>query len=227
MWPARGARCATPAACYHGAIPPAPRETSGPSNGVEERMPLSRQQALEVIRRLSQLGSLDMLGRRLGRRSPEEEPPPPDVPRPMDWSLEARDQRVEFIENMGVALPHLAGRAEAPDPAELQGSIEQYIGMTQIPTGLIGPIRVNGVHAHGDYYVPLATTEGTLVASYHRGARLVSRAGGVSAMVTAEQVQRAPGFVLPTLADAAVFAAWATAGFERFRDIAATRTADR
>ncbi len=187
-------------------------------------MPLSRQQALEVIRRLTQLGSLDLLSRRLRPRSAEDTPPPPDVPRPMDWSADARDQRVEFVEEMGVPIPHLTGRAGHPDPASLQGSIEQYIGMTQIPTGLIGPIRVNGVHAHGDYYVPLATTEGTLVASYHRGARLVSRAGGVSALVTAEQVQRAPGFVMPNLADAAVFAAWATSNFERFRDIASTRT---
>ncbi len=187
-------------------------------------MPLTRHQALEVIRRLSQWGSLDVLGKRLAPTSPEERAMPPDVPRPMDWSAEGRAQRLAFIENMGVEVPHLAGRADPVDPETLRGSIEQFIGMTQIPTGLIGPIRVNGVHAHGDYYVPLATTEGTLIASYHRGARLVSRAGGVSALVTAEQVQRAPGFVLPTLADAAVFAAWATSNFEKFRDIAATRT---
>lgn len=84
-------------------------------------MPLSRQQALEVIRRLTQLGSLDLLSRRLAPRPIEEKPLPSDVPRPMDWSAEARDQRVEFIENMGVAVPHLAGRAGPPDPAELQG----------------------------------------------------------------------------------------------------------
>src|SRR5258706_8306685 len=108
---------------------------------VEGRMPLSRQQALEVIRRLTQLGSLDMLGRRLAPRTPEEMTPPPDVPRPMDWSAEAREQRLAFIEHMGVDVPQLAGRGAAIDPAELRGNIEQYIGMTQIPTGLIGPIR--------------------------------------------------------------------------------------
>ena len=187
-------------------------------------MPLSREQALEVIRRLTQWGSLDVLARRLSPTAPKTQPLPPDVPRPMDWSQEACNQRVALIERMGVAIPNLVGRGTAPEPESLRGNIEQYIGMTQIPTGLIGPIRVNGVHAHGDYYVPLATTEGTLVASYHRGARIVSRAGGVSAVVTAEQVQRAPGFVLPTLADAAVFAAWATSQFEQFRGIAATRT---
>lgn len=188
-------------------------------------MPLTRQQALEVIRRLTQWGSLDHLGKRLAPISTKERREPPDVPRPLDWSAEGSAQRLAFLERMGVSVPHLAGLAERPDPETLRGSIEQFIGMTQIPTGLIGPIRVNGVHAHGDYYAPLATTEGTLVASYHRGARLVSLAGGVSAMVTAEEVQRAPGFVLASLADAAVFAAWATSNFERFRDIAATRTA--
>jgi hydroxymethylglutaryl-CoA reductase (NADPH) len=188
-------------------------------------MPLTRHQALEVIRRLTQWGSLDHLGKRLAPISTKERREPSDVPRPLDWSAEGRAHRLAFLERMGVSIPHLAGLAERPDPETLRGSIEQFIGMTQIPTGLIGPIRVNGVHAHGDYYAPLATTEGTLVASYHRGARLVSLAGGVSAMVTAEEVQRAPGFVLPSLADAAVFAAWATSNFERFRDIAATRTA--
>jgi hydroxymethylglutaryl-CoA reductase (NADPH) len=187
-------------------------------------MPLTRHQALEVIRRLTQWGSLDLLGKRLAPVTRKERPEPADVPRPLDWSAEARERRLAFVENMGVKVPYLAGRGEPVDPETLRGSIEQYIGMTQIPTGLIGPIRVHGVHAHGDYYVPLATTEGTLVASYHRGARLVSLAGGASALVTAEQVQRAPGFVLPTLADAAVFAAWATSNFDRFREVARTRT---
>src|SRR5204862_6863278 len=119
--------------------------------------------------------------------SSEVKAPPPDVPRPMDWSSEGRAQRLEFLEHMGIAVPHLAGRAAPPEPAELQGSIEQYIGMTQIPTGLIGPIRVNGVHPHGDHYVPLETTDGTLVASYHRGARLADRARRASAMLTADK----------------------------------------
>ena len=187
-------------------------------------MPLTRQQALEVIRRLTQWGSLDILGKRLAPRPPAGDPLPAHVPRAFDWSREALAQRVAFVEAMGVEIPHLAGRTGPTDPETLRGRIEQFIGMTQIPTGLIGPIRVNGVHAHGDYYVPLATTEGTLVASYHRGARLVSLAGGVSALVTAEQVQRAPGFVLPSLADAAVFASWAVSHFEQFRELVATRT---
>jgi hydroxymethylglutaryl-CoA reductase (NADPH) len=187
-------------------------------------MPVSKDLAREVIRRLTQYGSLDVLAQRLAPVSPDEKPLPPDVPRPSDWSDEARLQRIAFFAARGIELPHLAGRGAAVDPEALRGNIEQYLGMTQVPTGVIGPLRVNGVHAHGDYYVPLATTEGTLVASYHRGARLASRAGGVSALVTTEQVQRAPGFVFANLADAAVFAAWATTQFDRLREVAEQQT---
>jgi hydroxymethylglutaryl-CoA reductase (NADPH) len=187
-------------------------------------MPVSKDLAREVIARLTQYGSLDALAQRIAPISPDEKELPPDVPRPSDWSEEARAQRIAFLQARGIDLPHLDGRGEALDPETLRGNIEQYIGMTQVPTGVIGPLRVNGVHAHGDYYVPLATTEGTLVASYHRGARLASRAGGVSAIVTTEQVQRAPGFVFGGIADAAVFAAWATTQFDRLREVAATRT---
>lgn len=186
---------------------------------------LSKDQAREVVRRLTQWGTVEELAKRLDPVSEKARPLPPDVPHPSDWSAEARELRVRAVEAQGIEIPHLAGRAEAAEPDSLRGNIEQYIGMTQVPTGLIGPLRVNGVHAHGDYFVPLATTEGALVASYHRGARLASMAGGISALVTTEHVQRAPGFVFRSMAEAAHFAAWATERFDRFREVAGTRTA--
>src|SRR3989454_225463 len=187
-------------------------------------MPISKSQVLEIVRRLSKGASLDTLAARLDPSSQAGKPVPPDVPRPSDATATGRDARLEFLRERGVEVPHLAGREPQADPEALRGNIEQFIGMTQIPTGLIGPLRVNGLHAHGDYYVPLATSEGALVASYHRGARLATRAGGVAALVTTEQVQRAPGFVFKTLAEASMFAAWAIGRFERFREVAATRT---
>ena len=89
---------------------------------------------------------------------------------------------------------------------------------------MAGPLRVNGLHAHGDYYVPLATTEAALVASYHRGALLVSEAGGGAALVLCEGVTRAPGFVFESLADAGRFCAWAVGETDRFRQAAASTT---
>jgi hydroxymethylglutaryl-CoA reductase (NADPH) len=187
-------------------------------------MPVSIGQAREILRRQSGGEPPEHLAHRLAPVPPAERPIPRGVPKPLAWTAEAREERLAFLEARGLTLPHLAGRAPQVDPAALQGNIEQFIGMTQIPTGLIGPLRVNGLNASGDFYVPLATSEGALVASYHRGARLATRAGGVACLTTAEQVQRAPGFAFDTLADAALFAAWAQGEFERFQAAAAAKT---
>jgi hydroxymethylglutaryl-CoA reductase (NADPH) len=103
-------------------------------------------------------------------------------------------------------------------------NIENFIGTVRVPVGLAGPLRVNGLHAHGDFYVPLATTEAALVASYSRGASLVTEAGGCAALVLNEGVSRAPGFAFDTLAQAAMFVAWASQSIEAFRAAAKETT---
>lgn len=187
-------------------------------------MPISKDQARGIIARLSKGASLDSLKERL-RPVPESEREfPPDVPRPSDGGASGRDARREFLRGLGVEIPALAGESPPPEPEQFAGNIEQFVGMAQVPVGLAGPLRVNGLHAHGDYYVPLATTEGALVASYHRGARIATRAGGMACLVTAEQVQRAPAFLFDGVADATHFAAWVTGEFEACKAVAATRT---
>ena len=187
-------------------------------------MPASKGQSDEILRRLGVGGSLDELAARLAPTSGTERPIPPDVPSPRDATAKGRDERLAFLRSQGVVLLHLTGAMPQVDPADLQGNIEQFIGMTQIPTGLIGPLRVNGLHAHGDFYVPLATSEGTLVASYNRGARLITQSGGASCLTTVEQVQRAPVFTFDSMSDAGRFAAWTSGEFPRFQEIAAGRT---
>ncbi len=113
----------------------------------------------------------------------------------------------------------------APDDLSLyQGNIENAIGVLRMPIGLAGPLRVNGLAAKGDYPVPLATTEAALVASYHRGCRLLTAAGGCTALVLQESVSRAPGFVFETSAESCAFIVWALAQFEEFQRIVATTT---
>jgi hydroxymethylglutaryl-CoA reductase (NADPH) len=187
-------------------------------------MPISYTRARELAQRLSRGQSFDVLTGRLRPVPAEEQPLGPRVPGQALWTAEARAERIAFLEQRGVEVPALTGRASEVDPAALKGNIENYIGMTCIPTGLIGPLRVNGLHAAGDYYVPLATSEGALIASYDRGARIISLAGGASALTTTEQVQRAPGFIFGSMAEAGLFAAWAVGEFDRFREVAATRT---
>ncbi|MEY2741684.1 MAG: hypothetical protein RIS21_52 [Planctomycetota bacterium] len=66
----------------------------------------------------------------------------------------------------GTSIPHLSGRAVPA--AEARGNVEQFIGHAQIPVGVVGPLRLLG-DFEGTYAVPMATCEGTMVASYQRG----------------------------------------------------------
>ena len=91
---------------------------------------------------------------------------------------------------------------------ESKVGIENFIGVAQVPIGLAGPLLIQGEHAKGEFSVPLATTEGTLVASYSRGMKALTRAGGVTCTVLADRMQRAPLFVFANAREARVFGAW-------------------
>jgi len=74
----------------------------------------------------------------------------------------------------------------------VRGNIENYLGTAKVPVGLAGPVLIHGDHAQGHFYVPLATTEGSLVASYSRGMRVIRESGGCGAKVFEDHMQRAP-----------------------------------
>ncbi|MFY9200564.1 MAG: 3-hydroxy-3-methylglutaryl-CoA reductase, partial [Methanosarcina flavescens] len=59
-------------------------------------------------------------------------------------------------------------------------NIENMIGAVQIPLGVAGLLRVNGEYANSKYYIPLATTEGALVASVNRGCSVITKSGGAN-----------------------------------------------
>jgi len=83
-------------------------------------------------------------------------------------------------------------------------NIERYVGCARVPVGLAGPVRIHGEHVDGEVVVPLATTEGTLVASTHRGMKVLNECGGVIARVTRKGgIQRAPVLFFATV-DAAL-----------------------
>lgn len=85
-------------------------------------------------------------------------------------------------------------------------NIENFVGTVRIPVGLAGPVEVHGEHARGTFFIPMATTEGTLVASTSRGMKVINESGGVRAKVVRNGgVQRAPIFEFDTLDDAQAF----------------------
>ncbi|MEJ6397346.1 hydroxymethylglutaryl-CoA reductase [Yoonia sp. 208BN28-4] len=103
-------------------------------------------------------------------------------------------------------------------------NIENFIGTVKVPVGVIGPLRINGLNASGDYHVPLATTEAALVASYGRGAYAASKAGGISTAVLYEGVIRTPAFVFDKLITAGLFVEWVVENVERLKSAAEATT---
>lgn len=116
-------------------------------------------------------------------------------------------ERQKFIhKTTGHALDHVA--KPSFDPELSRGNIENFIGVAQVPIGLAGPLRVNGEHANGEFLIPLATTEGTLVASYNRGMKVLNLSGGVTCTVSDDCMQRAPVFIFDSAREARDFRAW-------------------
>jgi hydroxymethylglutaryl-CoA reductase (NADPH) len=164
----------------------------------------------------------------LARLRPRHDPSPPRVPGGSAVSDAALDDRWRLpgLANAGAgtARTELADSRTLEHAESYAHNIENLIGTVKVPVGLAGPLRVNGLFANGDYYVPLATTEAALVASYSRGAHLITEAGGCTVLVLNEGVSRAPGFAFATLVDAAMFVMWATSALDTFRGIVASTT---
>ena len=177
-------------------------------------MPTDSHRASCFLSRLLRDHTTDELRERL---KPKNQEPAPRVSRDPHISANAVDRRWQAF----AAQPGC--RAALLDPQTLeqmecyQHNIENFIGCVKLPVGVAGPLRVNGLFAQGDYYIPLATTEAALVASYSRGAQLISEAGGCTAMLLNEGMSRAPGFAFTTLEDAGVFIVWALSNLEQFK----------
>src|SRR4051794_1698155 len=140
-----------------------------------------------------------------------------------DYTREAADARLRAVaEATGASLEHIGNYCF--DPGEARGNVENFAGATQVPLGLAGPLLVNGEHARGEFFVPLATSEGTLVASYNRGMKVAREAGGVKATVLDDAMQRAPAFGFDSAREAREFGRWVSDRFDDIKAAAETST---
>jgi len=132
------------------------------------------------------------------------------------------DRRKAVEEASGVELKHIA--AVSFDPMVAEKNIENMIGAVQVPLGFVGPLKVLGNDARGDFLVPLATTEGALLASVNRGCSVITAAGGASSMVIKDEMTRAPVFRVRDARHAVEASKWLEDNFGRLRDVAASTT---
>jgi hydroxymethylglutaryl-CoA reductase (NADPH) len=136
-----------------------------------------------------------------------------------DHSHHSAAARRDFLmEHTGTTLDHVAGFSF--DPETTRGNIENFIGAAQVPIGIAGPLLVHGEHASGEFYVPLATTEGALVASYNRGMRVIHESGGATVTISQDHMQRSPAFLFASAREARDFGLWINENIEEVRAVA-------
>ena len=124
-----------------------------------------------------------------------------------DYSSEIIGRRHRYLEDFsGHRLEHV--NQYSFDPHVTQGNIESFVGVAQVPIGLAGPLRLRGEHAVGEFLIPMATAEGTLVASYNRGMKVVNESGGAICTVVEDCMQRAPVFIFESAREARDFKFW-------------------
>jgi len=138
-------------------------------------------------------------------------------------NLAALARRLYLERRLGISLSSIA--STILDFEELVGrNIENPIGAVQIPVGIAGPILVNGDYARGEFYVPLATTEGALVASINRGMKAITLSGGARVKVVKNGMARAPLIWTPTVLEAHKLVEWVRENEDTLREAASRKT---
>jgi len=147
------------------------------------------------------------------------------IPMQEPYAAEGQQERLAFLKKTtGTELGAVSGSKAFESHSQLEGNIENFIGMAQVPIGIAGPMLVNGSEAQGEFYVPLATTEGALVASYSRGMRACRESGYITSVCTSESVQRSPLFRFKSMLDVGEFGVWLLGKLEVFQKLAKERT---
>lgn len=179
------------------------------------------EKSLKALWRINSIQEINSLLKKLKER-PFESNEHEQMPTREMFSAEFQQDRLDFLKRItGAELATLSGKSKFEDVSTLEGNIENYIGMSQVPTGVIGPLRVVGTSAHGDFFVPLATSEGALIASYQRGAKATFLAGGIRSVCLTENVSRAPLFRFNDIADLGTFVVWALGQEAKMHEIVA------
>ena len=130
-------------------------------------------------------------------------------------NLEERRKGLE--EKLNIALPSI-GKVFIDELDSVH--CENLIGSISIPVGVAGPLHVKGEYSKGTYYVPLATTEGALVASVNRGCKAILQSSGATTRLEHVGTTRGPVFTTSGIAQALSFKKWLAEHFDDLKKIA-------
>jgi len=132
-------------------------------------------------------------------------------------------RRLALEKILGISLTNIA--FTTIDWVEVVGrNIENPIGAVHIPLGIAGPLKVNGEYAKGEFYIPLATSEGALVASVNRGCKAISESGGATVRILNDGMARAPVFRVNSIVDGIELINWVNENFDKLKAEAESTT---
>ncbi|MCM8541303.1 MAG: hypothetical protein NE328_13610 [Lentisphaeraceae bacterium] len=100
------------------------------------------------------------------------------------------------------------------------GNIENPIGVSHIPIGLIGPLAIQGNNAKGKFYVPMATTEGALISTYDLGARLLQMSEPIKTEILNNIIHITPMFPFVNADDSEAIQEFVTTNYKKIKSIA-------
>ncbi|AEF97019.1 hydroxymethylglutaryl-CoA reductase (NADPH) [Methanotorris igneus] len=136
----------------------------------------------------------------------------------------ATEIRRRFIEKVTNTTFGYIDKYSIDEEMAMKKNIENMIGAIQIPLGFAGPLKINGEYAKGEFYIPLATTEGALVASVNRGCSVITKCGGATVRVIADKMTRAPVIKTNSVVDAIRLRDWIKENFEKIKEVAESTT---
>ncbi|MGB9703118.1 MAG: hydroxymethylglutaryl-CoA reductase [Candidatus Micrarchaeales archaeon] len=136
-----------------------------------------------------------------------------------DENEKIKNRRKYLEEKLGIKLENVS-RFSFPLHELVGKNIENPIGVVQVPVGIAGPLLIHGNFANGKFYIPLATTEGALVASINRGAKAITKSNGVTVRILRKGMSRSLVFKLKSLEELENFFAFIDKNFEKIKEIA-------
>jgi hydroxymethylglutaryl-CoA reductase (NADPH) len=106
------------------------------------------------------------------------------------------------------------------DLDDIKNNIESYVGSTEVPVGIVGPLLYNDNKNNDLVYCLAGTLEGALVASMNRGAKAITNSGGFTADVVWQKMCRVPMFIFNETEEALLFRNFAIANFYNIKKVA-------
>ena len=124
-------------------------------------------------------------------------------------NFSSAQKRREFLEKeLNIKLDK-TGEFSFEENQAVGRNIENLIGATQIPLGIAGPLKLSTVNCQlSTVYIPLATTEGALVASVSRGCKAITEGGGAEVFVEEVGITRGPVFKVKNIREGLQIKSW-------------------